>query len=107
MTQLYKILPGDRGGVRFNGDFTVCSEGEMRANLRQDRDKLSRGEHRWCAAPNIDGLDGMACGHVLLCRQSDLMKERSHKGLCAALAMDLEIECAEVTSLPTEGDVEV
>ena len=79
----------------------------MRANLRQYRDKLSRGEHRRCAAPNIDGLDGTACGYLLLRRQSDLMNEGSDKGLCSALAMDFKIEGTEVTSLPTEGDVEV
>jgi hypothetical protein len=79
----------------------------MRANLGQDRDKLSRGEHCWCAAPNIDGLDGTACGYVLLRRQSDLMNEGLDKGLCAALAMDLKIEGAEIASLQTEGDVEV
>ena len=79
----------------------------MRANLGQDRDKLSRGEHCWCAAPNIDGLDGTACGYVLLRRQSDLMNEGLDKGLCAALAMDLKIKGAEIASLQTEGDVEV
>ena len=67
----------------------------MRANLGQDRDKLSRGEHCWCAAPNIDGLDGTACGYVLLRRQSDLMNEGLDKGLCAALAMDFKIKGAE------------
>ena len=79
----------------------------MRANLRQDRDKLSRGEHRRCAAPNIDGLDGTACGYVLLRRQSDLMHEGLDKGLCATFAMDFKVEGAKVTSLPTEGNVEV
>jgi len=79
----------------------------MHTNLRQDRDKLSRGEHRWCAASNIDGLDRTACGYVLLRRQSDLMYEGSDKGLCAAFAMDLKIEGAEVTSLSAEGNVEV
>ena len=79
----------------------------MRANLGQDRDKLSRGEHRWCAAPEIDRLDGTACGYVLLRRQSDLMNEGSDKGLCAAFAMDFKVEGAKVTSLPAEGDVEV
>ena len=79
----------------------------MCANLGQDREKLSRGEHRRCAAPNIDGLDGTACGYVLLRRQSDLMNERSDKNFCAALAMDFKVEGAEVTSLPAEGDVEV
>ena len=79
----------------------------MRANLGQDRDKLSRGEHCWCAAPNIDGLDGTACGYVLLRRQPDLMNEGLDKGLCSALAMNFKIEGAKVASLPTEGDVEV
>jgi hypothetical protein len=79
----------------------------MRANLGQDRDKLSRGKHCWCTAPNIDGLDGTACGYVLLRRQSDLMNEGLDKGLCAAFAMDFKVEGAKVTSLPTEGDVEV
>ena len=79
----------------------------MRANLGQDRNELSRGEHCWCTAPNIDGLDGTACSHVLLRRQSDLMDEGSDKGLCAALAMDFKVKGAKVASLPTEGDVEV
>ena len=79
----------------------------MRANLRQDCDELSRGEHRRCAASKIDGLDGTVCGYVLLRRQSDLMNEGSDKGLCAAFAMDFKVEGAKVTSLPTEGDVEV
>lgn len=79
----------------------------MRANLGQDRDKLSCGEYCWCAAPNIDGLDGTACGYVLLRRQSDLMNKGLDKGLCAALAMNLKIEGAEVASLQTEWDVEV
>ena len=79
----------------------------MRANLRQDGDKLRRGEHRWCAAPEIDGLDGTACGYVLLRRQSDLMNEGLDKDLCATFAMDFKVEGAEVTSLPAEGNVEV
>ncbi len=79
----------------------------MRANLGQDRDELSRGEHCRCAAPNIDGLDGTACRYVLPRRQSDLMNEGSDKGLCAALAMDFKVKRAKVASLPTEGDVEV
>ena len=80
----------------------------MRANLRQDRDELSCGEHCRCAASDIDGLDGTACGgHVLLRRESDLMNEGSDKGLCATFTIDLKVEGAEVTSLPTEGDVEV
>ena len=79
----------------------------MRANLGQDREKLSRSEHRRCAAPKIDGLDGTACGHVLLRRQSDFINEGSDKNLCAAFAMDLKVEGAEVTSLPAEGDMEV
>ncbi len=44
LKQLSEILHGNRGGVRFNGDFTVGGEGEMRANLRQDRGQLSRGK---------------------------------------------------------------
>ena len=79
----------------------------MRTNLGEDRDELGRGEHCWCATPKIDGLDGTACDYVVLRRQSDLMNEGLDKGLCAALAMDLKIEGAEVTSLSTEGDVEV
>ena len=79
----------------------------MRANLGQDREKLSRGEHRRCAAPKIDGLDGTACGYVLLCRQSDFMNEGSDKNLCTAFAMYFKVEGAEVTSPPAEGDVEV
>lgn len=79
----------------------------MRANLGQDREKLSRGEHRRCAAPKIDGLDGTACGHVLFRRQSDFMNEGSDKNLCATLTMDFKVEGAEVTSLQAEGDVEV
>jgi hypothetical protein len=43
----------------------------------------------------------------LLRRQSDLLNEGLDKGLGAAFAMDLKIEGAEVTSLSTEGDVEV
>jgi len=79
----------------------------MCANSGQDCDKLSRGEYRRCAAPNIDRLDGTACGYVLLRRQSDLLNEGLDKGLGAAFAMDLKIEGAEVTSLSTEGDVKV
>ena len=79
----------------------------MCANLGQDCEKLSRGEHCRCAAPKIDGLDGTACGHVLLRRQSDFMNEGSDKNLCAVLAMDFKVEGAEVTPLPAEGDVEV
>ena len=79
----------------------------MRANLRQDRNKLSRGEHCWCAAPKIDGLDETACGYVLLRRQSDLMHEGADKGFCTVITMDFKIEGTEVASLPTEGDVEV
>jgi len=107
LKQLNEILLGDRRGVRFNGDFTVGGKGEMCANSGQDCDKLSRGEYRRCAAPNIDRLDGPACGYVLLRRQSDLLNEGLDKGLGAAFAMDLKIEGAEVTSLSTEGDVEV
>jgi hypothetical protein len=40
-------------------------------------------------------------------RLSDLMNKGSDKSLCTVLAMDFKIECAEVTSLPAEGDVEV
>ena len=79
----------------------------MRTNLGEDRDELGCGEYCWCATPKINGLDGTACGYVLLRRQSDLMNEGLDKGLCAALAMDLKIEGAEVASLQTEGDVEV
>lgn len=79
----------------------------MPAKFRQDCEELSRGEHRWCAATKIDGLDGTVCGYVLLSRQSDLMNEGSNKGHCAVLAMDFKIEGAKVTSLPTEGDVKV
>jgi len=79
----------------------------MHANLGQDRDKLRRGEHCWCASPHIDRLDGTACSYVLLRRQSDLMNEGSDKGLCAAFAMNFKIEGAKVASMPTEGDVEV
>ncbi|HMI38913.1 MAG TPA: hypothetical protein VK500_03340, partial [Nitrospiraceae bacterium] len=71
------------------------------------RNELSRGEHCRCATPNIDGLDGTACSYVLPRRQSDLMNEGSHKGLCAAFAMDFKVEGAEVTSLPAEGNMEV
>ena len=78
----------------------------MRISDRIDS-KLSCGEYCWCAAPNIDGLDGTACGDVLLRRQSDLMHEGPDKGFCAALAMNLKIEGAKVASLQTEGDVEV
>jgi hypothetical protein len=35
------------------------------------------------------------------------MNEGSDKGLCAAFAMDLKIEGAEVASLSAEGNVEV
>jgi hypothetical protein len=35
------------------------------------------------------------------------MHEGSDKSFCTALAMNLEIEGAEVASLPAEGDVEV
>ena len=79
----------------------------MRANLRQDRDKLSCSEHRWCAAPHIDGLNGAAWGYMLLCRQSDLMKERSHEGRGAPLAINFEVEGAEIASLSAERDVKV
>jgi len=79
----------------------------MRTNLGEDRNELGRGEHCWCATPKIDGLDGTARGYVLLRRQSDFMNKGLDKCLCAALAMDLKIEGAEVASLKTEGDVEV
>jgi hypothetical protein len=38
---------------------------------------------------------------------SDLVKERSHEGFGAALAIDFEVKGAEVTSLSAEGDVKV
>src|SRR5262245_6936507 len=44
---------------------------------------------------------------MLLRRQADLMPEGTDKGLRAFFAMDFKIERAEVTSLPTEWDVEV
>jgi hypothetical protein len=44
---------------------------------------------------------------MLLRRQSDLMPEGPDKGLCAALAVNFEIEGTKATSLPAEGDMEV
>jgi hypothetical protein len=52
-------------------------------------------------------LDGTVCGYVLLRRQSDLMNEGLDKGLCATFTMNFEVEGAEVTSLPAEGNMEV
>jgi hypothetical protein len=107
LKQLREILLGNRGGMGFNGDFTVGGKGKMHANLSEDCGQLSRGKDCRCAAPEINGLDVTAYGCVLLRRQADLMPEGTDKGLCSVFTMDFKIEGTKVASLPTERDVEV
>jgi hypothetical protein len=90
-----------------NGDFTVGGKGEMRANLSENCGHLSRGKDCRCAASKINRLDGTAWGYVVMCRELNLMHKGSDEGLRAVFVMDFKIEGTEVTSLPTEWDVEV